>query len=72
MALRKGGDAFDWIFLAMVHRRLGNNDQARKFFDMAVEWREKHVQALKDNKSQADELRRFQTEAEEILELKKK
>jgi tetratricopeptide (TPR) repeat protein len=72
MQLRKRGDSFDWFFLAMTHWRLGEKDKARKFFDMAVEWREKNKQALKDNKSQEDELRRFQTEAEEVLELKKK
>jgi hypothetical protein len=68
----KGGDRFDWFFLAMTHRKLGNDGQARKFFGMAVAWREKNKQALKDNKSQEDELRRFQTEAKEVLELKKK
>jgi tetratricopeptide (TPR) repeat protein len=69
--LRNGGDGFDWLFLAMTHRKLGDNDQARKFFDMAVAWREKNRQALQGNKAQEDELRRFQAEAEEVLELKK-
>jgi serine/threonine protein kinase/WD40 repeat protein len=65
MDLRKGGDSFDWFFLAMAHWQLGAKDEARKWYDKAVEWMAKNA---KDN----DELRRFRGEAEELLEIKKK
>jgi Flp pilus assembly protein TadD len=65
MALRQGGDAFDWFFLAMAHRQLGDKDQARKWHDQAVQWMEK-------NKPDDEELRRFRAESETVLELKQK
>src|SRR5262249_30702392 len=65
MELRNGGDSFDWFFLAMAHWQLGARDEARKWYDRAVEWMGKNA---KDN----DELRRFRREAEELLEIKKK
>ena len=34
----KEGDAFDWLFLAMAHQRLGHSDEARKWLDRAVQW----------------------------------
>ena len=64
MELRKGGDSFDWFFLAMAHRQLGREEDARKWYDRAVRWMEK-------NAPTDDELRRFRAEAEEVLELKK-
>jgi len=71
VALR-GGDAVNWLFLAMAHRKLDNNDEARKCYDQAVQWLEKNKEALAKNKTQNEELRRFRSEAEEVLELKKK
>jgi serine/threonine-protein kinase len=38
MALRDGGDAFDWFVLAMAHGQKGGMDAARKYFDKAVAW----------------------------------
>ena len=38
MALRQGGDGFDWFFLAMIHGRTGDCDKARMWFDRAVNW----------------------------------
>src|SRR5262249_26887256 len=38
MDLRKGGDAFDWFFLAMARWQLDQKDVARKWYDKAVEW----------------------------------
>jgi tetratricopeptide (TPR) repeat protein len=67
----KGGDAADWVFLAMAHCKLGNRAEARKWYDRAVTWLEKNRQALAKNPQQADELHRFRSEAEEVLELKK-
>ena len=63
--LRQGGDSFDWFFLAMTHWQLGSMDEARKWYEKAVEWMDKNA---KEN----DELRRFRREAEELLEIKKK
>jgi tetratricopeptide (TPR) repeat protein/serine/threonine protein kinase len=63
--LRKGGDAFDWFFLAMAHWQQGAKGKARTYYDQAVQWMEK-------NASQNEQLRRFRTEAEELLGIKKK
>jgi tetratricopeptide (TPR) repeat protein len=71
MELQKGGDASDWLFLAMAHEKLGRHDEARKYYDRAVEWMEKNKDALAKNKTQAEELSRFRSEAEELLQLKK-
>ena len=60
MELRKGGDASDWFFLAMAHWQLGHKDEARKWYDKAVEWMDK-------NQPKNDELRRFRAEAAELL-----
>jgi tetratricopeptide (TPR) repeat protein len=64
--LRKdGGDSFQWFFLAMAHWQLGNKEQARKWYDRAVEWADKYrpADAL---------LRRFRAEAAELLGLNRK
>jgi uncharacterized protein HemY len=63
VALRNGGDSFDWFFLAMTHWRLDQKDQARKRYDEAVRWMEKHQPANK-------ELRNFRSEAAKLLGLK--
>src|SRR5262249_53239156 len=72
VALRQGGDAFDWLFLAMAHRKLGNHDEAPRSDNQAPQWLEKNQKSLENDKVQAEELRRFRKEAEEVLELKKK
>jgi tetratricopeptide (TPR) repeat protein len=72
MELRAGGDAYDWLFLAMAHGKLGNRDEARKRYDQAVQWLEKNAPMLAKSTKAADELRRFRAEAEEALGLKKK
>jgi serine/threonine protein kinase/tetratricopeptide (TPR) repeat protein len=58
--LRGGGDGFDWFFLAMTRWRLGDKEQARKWFDRAAEWMDKH-------QPNNGELRRFRTEAAALL-----
>jgi serine/threonine protein kinase/tetratricopeptide (TPR) repeat protein len=63
MELRKGGDSFDWFFLAMAHWQLGDRDKARSWYGKAVQWMEK-------NQPQNDELRRFRAEAEKLLGIK--
>jgi Flp pilus assembly protein TadD len=62
--LDKGGGSLGWFFLAMALWKLGNKDEARKWYDRAVEWGEK-------NQHQDDELRRFRAEAWDLLGLEK-
>jgi tetratricopeptide (TPR) repeat protein/serine/threonine protein kinase len=63
MDLLKGGDSFDWFFLAMAHWQLGEKEKARTLFDQAVQWMDKH-------QPNDEELRRFRTEAEGLLKAK--
>jgi eukaryotic-like serine/threonine-protein kinase len=65
IALRNGGDSFDWFFLAMANWQLGNKEAARQRYDQAVQWMEKH-------QPKNEELRRFRDEAAELLGLQKK
>jgi serine/threonine protein kinase/tetratricopeptide (TPR) repeat protein len=60
--LRKGGSSSDFFFLAMAHWQLGDKDQARKWYEQAIEWMDK-------NQPENEELRRFRTEAAELLNL---
>ena len=55
------GDSFDFFFLAMAHWQLGDQDEARRWYNQAVEWMDK-------NKPKDEELRRFRAEAGELLE----
>jgi serine/threonine protein kinase/WD40 repeat protein len=70
--LRKGGDAFDWFFLAMAHWQLGEKEEAKKWHDRAVQWLKDNQQTLEKNKRYEEELGRFQQEAAELLGLKEK
>ncbi len=70
--LPPGADAGDWFFLAMARRKLGHHDEAREAYEQALQWLEKNREALDKDKGQAEELRRFRAEAEEVLGLKKK
>jgi tetratricopeptide (TPR) repeat protein len=72
LALKPGWDADAWLFLAMTHRKLGRDDEARRAYDRAIQWLEGHRELLAKDRAQAEELRRFQAEAEEVLGLKKK
>jgi predicted Zn-dependent protease len=63
--LRKGGNGFDWFFLAMAHRRLGDKGEALKWYIQGVQWMEKH-------QPRNEELRRFRAEAAELLGIEKK
>jgi tetratricopeptide (TPR) repeat protein/tRNA A-37 threonylcarbamoyl transferase component Bud32 len=38
MKRRMGGNAYEWLFLAMVHHELGERDEARRWFGKSVEW----------------------------------
>ena len=62
MELRSGGDATDWLFLAMAHWQLGDRDEARRWYNKAIGW-------MEEKKSDNEELERFSAEAAEFLEL---
>jgi tetratricopeptide (TPR) repeat protein/serine/threonine protein kinase len=55
----------DMLFLAMAHKRLRQDTEARQWYDRAVEWIEKNA---KGN----EELLRFRVEAEEVLKIEKR
>jgi tetratricopeptide (TPR) repeat protein/serine/threonine protein kinase len=63
MDLRKGGDSFDWFFLAMARWQLGDKEKARTWFDKAVQWMDK-------NQPADEELGRFRAEAAGLLGIK--
>jgi tetratricopeptide (TPR) repeat protein len=65
MDLGKGSDGFNWFFLAMAHWRLGKKDEARKRYDLAVQWMDK-------NQPKNEELRRFRVEAAQLIGVEKK
>jgi tetratricopeptide (TPR) repeat protein/serine/threonine protein kinase len=60
MALRAGGDANDWLFLAMSHWQLDKKDDARQWYDESVDW-------IKTNPAPNKELERFRAEAADLL-----
>jgi tetratricopeptide (TPR) repeat protein len=60
---RRGGDSFDWFFLAMAHWKLGERGTARQWFTKAVAWMERK----ENGKKVTAELRRFRAEAETLL-----
>jgi tetratricopeptide (TPR) repeat protein len=60
MALRNGGNAYDWFFRAMAHWQEGDKAEARKWFDKAVGW-------TVETAPTSVELRRFWGEAAELL-----
>jgi tetratricopeptide (TPR) repeat protein/serine/threonine protein kinase len=69
--LRPGADAFDGLFLAMAHRKLGNHDAAHRSYEQVLHWLKFNQKALASDRVQAEELRRFRAEAEEVLGLTK-
>lgn len=60
MDLRNGGMSADWFFLAMAHLQLGHKEEARTWYDKAVEWMDK-------NQPQDGDLRGFRDEAAALL-----
>lgn len=60
--LRDGGDASDWLFLAMSHWQLGNKNEARRWYNEAIRW-------MEEEKPHHGQLQRFRAEAAELLEL---
>ena len=57
LALRDGGDAFDWFFLAMAHQRLGHKDEARTWYDRADAWMDRSSQRTRNSGVSARRLR---------------
>jgi serine/threonine protein kinase len=55
-------DSFDRFFEAMAYWQLGDRDKARRCYDEAVQWMEKHEPNHSD-------LRRFQIEAADLLQI---
>jgi Flp pilus assembly protein TadD len=53
-------ESFNTFFLAMAHWQLGHQEEARQWYDRAVQWMKKH-------KPNDEELRRFRTEAAALL-----
>ena len=66
--MRRGGDASDQFFLTMCYWKLENHDEANAAYERATAWMERNKDALKKDARYAEELRRFQTEAEEVLQ----
>jgi serine/threonine protein kinase/WD40 repeat protein len=63
-------ESFDTFFLAMAHWQQNDKEQARKLYDRAVAWMEKHQAEL--SKDHVEELSRFRAEAAVLLESKAK
>jgi len=60
MELANGGDAQQWLFLAMAHWQKGDRLQARQWYDKAVAW-------IEANRPANEEYDRFRAEAAEVL-----
>jgi tetratricopeptide (TPR) repeat protein len=58
--MRSGGHGFDYFFLAMAHREMGNDGKAREAYDRAVRW-------MDENAPDDENLRRLRAEAERLL-----
>jgi serine/threonine protein kinase len=63
MALRSGGDSYDWFFLAMAYWQLGDHQRARA-------WYKKGVKALETIRPEDEELRGYKAEADAVLGIK--
>jgi tetratricopeptide (TPR) repeat protein len=59
------GDSWEWFPLAMAHWQLSGKEEARKWFDKAV-------QRMENNQPKNEELRRFRAEAARLLGVKDK
>jgi tetratricopeptide (TPR) repeat protein/serine/threonine protein kinase len=64
-ALGSAGGSPEWFPLAMAHWQLGHKEEARSWYDQAVQWMDK-------NQPKNEELRRFRAEAAELLGIEKK
>jgi Flp pilus assembly protein TadD len=69
MQVGSGGDSFDRILLAMSCWQLGEKDEARKWYNAAVQWMGKNEQHA-FNEELRDDLARFFGEADQMLGVK--
>jgi tetratricopeptide (TPR) repeat protein len=44
-----GGNMLNWLVLALAHQRLGHADEARQWFNKAIQWRKERALQGKDN-----------------------
>jgi serine/threonine protein kinase len=58
--LTDGGSGHDFCFLAMAHWQLGEKEEARRWYDKAIEW-------MGQNAAADEELKRFRAEAAQLL-----
>jgi tetratricopeptide (TPR) repeat protein len=65
MQLRNGVPSLDLVLLAMARWKLGNYDEACKWYDKASQWIEK-------NQPMNEDVRRFRKEAEALLKVSEK
>jgi tetratricopeptide (TPR) repeat protein len=75
MELRKGGDAFGHLYLAMAHWQLGNKDEARRRYDRVAGWMNKNDPASTGRNGEAKlfkSLTRLRSEAAELLGVNEK
>jgi tetratricopeptide (TPR) repeat protein len=70
--LRPGGDAYGGFVVAMASWKLGDRGAAHKAYGEALRWLAQNQEWLARNQEQAEQLRRFQSEAEAVMELKRK
>lgn len=57
------GLRYSELFLSMAHWQLGDQDEARRWYDKAMEWMTEH-------KSEDKQLIRFRAEAEALMGLR--
>jgi tetratricopeptide (TPR) repeat protein len=62
MEIGEGGNSFDWFFLAMAHSQLGQNEQARKYYDQGVD-------SMDKGRAVNEELVRLRDEAAQLQKL---
>jgi tetratricopeptide (TPR) repeat protein len=73
LELRKTGDIYNcraWLFLAMAHWQMGKKEEARRWYQQAVQWMERNQPALEEHRPRAKQLRHFRDEAAELLGIK--
>jgi serine/threonine protein kinase/tetratricopeptide (TPR) repeat protein len=69
MELGSGGDSFDRVLLAMAHWRLGNKDEAHKWYSSAVHWEKTNEQHAQDE-ALCQDLKLFLDEAANMMGIK--
>jgi hypothetical protein len=68
-----GGGSYEWFALAMAHWQRGDKELARQWYAKACRWMEDHKDpnAKEPGFFWEEELRRFRTEAAELLQITK-